>query len=53
MKEQAMNEMLAVVRSLRSKGNSVQEINRKMSASLRAYKRGRYAKSIELLKPVF
>lgn len=47
MKENAMNLMLAVVRVLRSQGDSVTEINRKMKLAMNAYNRGDYVKTIE------
>lgn len=47
MKEQAMNLMLAVVRTLRSKGDSTRTIDLKMKRAMRAYDRGDYVAAIE------
>lgn len=53
MKEQAMNEMLRVVRYLRSERHSVKEINILMKSALRAYDRGDYALAIERAMSAF
>lgn len=53
MKEQAMNEMLAVVRKLRSENYPVDMINERMVMSLRAYSRGNYARAIQYARCAF
>jgi len=52
-KKEAMNEMLSVVRKLRSEGYDVSCINERMSLALRAYNRGNYTRAIEHARYAF
>ena len=52
-KAEAMNEMLAVVRKLRSEDYPVSMINERMRLSLNAYKRGNYKRAIDYARYAF